>query len=230
MPALVILLGGGKLKNGDGIISDKIIKIPSRRGPAALRLLLNDYEANGNTGEYYHDYFIRMGRNHFYTFLKPLGDITTVTQHDYIDWGEDHNFILHTAVGECAGVMIDLISTLLNDSEEKLDLAKEALANKSYADSIYLSYSTFINTAKALLLSLDVRPSTQYQVINDFQTKFVEGGLLGSSMNFKDLVFKINKNEPSEEFAREFAEEATRFVEKAHAIRSNTNEAAIVEK
>jgi len=229
MPALVVLLGGGKLKNGDGIISDKIIKIPSRRGPAALRLLLNDYEANGNTGEYYHDYFIRMGRNHFYTFLKPLGDITTVTQHDYIDWGEDHNFILHTAVGECAGVMIDLISTLLNDSEEKLESAKEALASKAYADSIYLSYSTFINTAKALLLSLDVRPSTQYQVINDFQTKFADAGLLGYSLNFKDLVFQINKHEPSEEFAKEFLVEASKFVDKALAIR-NTKETAVVEK
>ena len=230
MPALVILLGGGKLKNGEGIISDKIIKIPSRRGPAALRLLLNDYDANGNEGEYYHDYFIRMGRNHFYAILKPLGDITTVTQHDYIDWGEDHNFILHTAVGECAGVMIDLISTLLNDSEEKLDLAKETLAAKAYADSIYLSYSTFINTAKALLLSLDVRPSTQYQVINDFQTKFVDAGLLGYPLNFKDQVFQINKHEPGEEFATEFFNEASKFVEKAQALRNNTKEAAVVEK
>lgn len=230
MPALVILLGGGKLKNGDGIISDKIIKIPSKRGPASLRLLLNDYETNGNEGEYYHDYFIRMGRNHFYTTLKPLGDITTVTQHDYIDWGEDHNFILHTAVGECAGVMIDLISTLLSDSEEKLESAKETLLGKAYADSIYLSYSTFINTAKALLLSQDVRPSTQIQVINEFQAKFVDAGLLGYSMNFKDLVFKINKHEPTEEFANEFLSEAARFLEKAHALRNNPTEAAVIEK
>ncbi|HEY8934741.1 MAG TPA: nitrite/sulfite reductase, partial [Cyclobacteriaceae bacterium] len=78
MPALVVLLGGGKLKNGEGIISDKILKIPSKRGPAALRLLLDDYATNGHEGEYYHDYFIRMGRNHFYAFLKPLGDMTSI--------------------------------------------------------------------------------------------------------------------------------------------------------
>jgi len=230
MPALVVLLGGGKLKNGEGIISDKIIKIPSRRGPAALRLLLDDYEANATEGEYYHDYFARMGRNHFYAFLKPLGDITTVTQHDYIDWGEDHNFILHTAVGECAGVVIDLVATLLNDSEEKLESAQEALKSKVYADSIYLSYSMFINTAKALLLTQDVRPSTQIQVINDFQAKFVDAGLLGYSLNFKDLVFRINKNEPTEQFATDFLAEATKFVEAAHALRNTPKETAVVEK
>jgi sulfite reductase (ferredoxin) len=65
LPALVVLLGGGKLKGGEGIISDKIIKIPSKRGPQALRVLLNDYEENSFDGEYYHDYFKRTGQKSF---------------------------------------------------------------------------------------------------------------------------------------------------------------------
>src|SRR5690606_17229568 len=44
VPALVVLLGGAKLQNGEGIISDKVLKIPSKRGVQALRLLLDDYE------------------------------------------------------------------------------------------------------------------------------------------------------------------------------------------
>jgi sulfite reductase (ferredoxin) len=71
LPALVVLLGGGKLKGGEGIISDKIIKIPSKRGPQALRYLLNDYEENSLEGEYYHEYFKRLGRTHIYQLLKP---------------------------------------------------------------------------------------------------------------------------------------------------------------
>ncbi len=227
LPALVVLLGGGKLQNGDGIISDKIIKIPSKRGPAGLRILLNDYETNALAGEYYHDYFLRIGRNHFYTLLKPLGDITSVIASDYIDWDEDHNFILHTAVGECAGVMIDLVATLLYESDEKLNWSKEALENNQYADSIYHSYSTFINTAKALLLTQDVRPSTQYQTINDFNTKFVETGLISLPLNFKEYVFRINKNEPSKEFAAEFLSDATRFVADVSTYRNNTTKEPI---
>jgi sulfite reductase (ferredoxin) len=173
LPALVILLGGGKLRNGEGIISDKIIKIPSKRGPQALRYLLTDYETNSLDGEYYHDYFIRMGRNHFYQILKPLGDITVTSPDEYIDWGQDNNFILHTAVGECAGVMIDLVATLFYDSEDKLAWSREALAKNQFADSIYHSYSAFINTAKAMLLTRDIKPASQYQTINDFQREFV---------------------------------------------------------
>jgi sulfite reductase (ferredoxin) len=231
MPALVVLLGGGKLQNGDGIISDKIIKIPSKRGPASLRLLLDDYATNANEGEYYHDYFQRLGRNHFYTLLKPLGDITSVTAHDYIDWGEDHNFILHTSVGECAGVVIDLISTLLFESDEKLGWAKETFENGQFADSIYHSYSTFINTAKAMLLSQDVKPSTQYQVITDFQTKFIETGLITLPLSFKEYLFRINKNEPTKEFAAEFLNDAAKFVQDVHAFRNaNVKETVTVEK
>lgn len=219
LPALVVLLGGGKTGNGGGIISDKIIKIPSRRGPDALRLLLNDYEANAQEGEYFHHYFVRMGRNYFYTMLKPLGDITQTQPSEYLDWGQDNNFVLQTAVGECAGVMIDLISTLLNDSEEKLAWAKETLENGAYADSIYHSYSSLINTAKALLLSKDIKPSTQIQVMNDFQKEFIATGLFVMN-DFKEFVLQINKNEPTEAFAKAYLADSSKFLADVFAFRS----------
>ncbi|HYF67973.1 MAG TPA: nitrite reductase [Ohtaekwangia sp.] len=212
LPALIVLLGGGKLGNGEAIISDKIIKIPSKRGPDALRILLNDYEANSLDGEYYHDYFKRLGRNYFYTLLKPLGDLTSVVPTDYIDWGGDKNFILHTSVGECAGVMIDLVSTLLADSEEKIEFAIETIREKQYADSIYHSYSSLINTAKALLLTRDKRSSTQIQVMNDFQKEFVDTGLFTFAPDFVEFVLRINKNEPTEEFAISYLEDAKKFI------------------
>lgn len=228
LPALVVLLGGGKLKDGEGIISDKILKIPSKRGPQALRILFDDYETNSQDGEYYHDYFKRLGRNHFYTLLKPLGDLTTVEASDYIDWGEEHNFILHTAVGECAGVIIDLVATLFYESEEKLEWSKEALRNAQYADSIYHSYSAFINTAKAMLLTRDVKPSTQIQVLNDFQTHFIETGNFPLAANFREFVLRINKSEPTEEFAIAYLEDSKKFLTDIVAYRAAvTNEVAV---
>ena len=227
LPSLVVLLGGGKLKNGEGIISDKIIKLPSKRGPQALRLLLNDYETNSLEGEYYHDYFKRMDRKHFYDLLKPLSVLTNLVPDEYIDWGQDKNFVLHTAVGECAGVIIDLVATLLYDSDEKLGWAQDGLDQHLYADSIYNSYSSFINTAKALLLTKDIKPSTQYQTINDFQREFVDSGLFELPYNFKDQVFQINKNEPSEQFAREFMKEAADFLEKSYVFRNIEREVLV---
>jgi sulfite reductase (ferredoxin) len=224
LPALVVLLGGGKLSNGDGIISDKLIKLPSKRGPQALRNLLDDFETNALDGEYYHDYFKRLGRNHFYALLKPLADITQATPEEYIDWGEDHNFILHTAVGECAGVIIDLVATLLLETEEKLAWSKEAFDQNLFADAIYHTYSSYINTAKALLLTRDIRPSTQIQTLNDFQTHFVDTGLIGQKENFKEQVLRINKHEPSEAFALEYWTDAKRFLEEVFVYRSNEKE------
>jgi len=228
MPALVVLLGGAKLQNGDGIISDKIgIKIPSRRGPDVLRFLLRDYETNGLDGEYYHDYYKRLGRNYFYTLLKPLGDTVNTTPLDYIDWGQEQNFVLHTSVGECAGVIIDLVSTLLYETEEKLVWSKEALDLHQYADSIYHSYSSFINTAKALLLTKDIKPSTQIQTLNDFQQHFVEQGIIAFEGNFKDFVLRISHNEPSESFAIEYWNDARKFVEDIFAFRNVERETEV---
>ncbi len=224
IPALVVLLGGGKLRGGEGIISDKIIKIPSKRGPQALRVLLTDYEENSTDGEYYHDYFKRLGRNHFYQLLKPFADITSVAPDEYIDWGQDRNFVLHTAVGECAGVMIDLISTLLNDSEDKLRWAKEAYDQKQYADSIYHSYSAFINTAKSLLLARDIKPSTQIQTITDFQREFVDTKSFEFQGNFKEYVLSINKNEPTASFALSYLAESVKFLDEVVAYRSTVKE------
>jgi len=146
------------------------------------------------------------------------------TPDEYIDWGQDKNFILHTAVGECAGVMIDLVSTLLYDSEDKLSWAKETLAAGRFADSIYQSYSAFINTAKALLLARDIKPSSQYQTINDFQREFIETKAFEFEGSFKDHVFRINKFEPSEAFAQTFLNDSVAFFEAASSHRTTERE------
>lgn len=220
LPALVVLLGGGKLTGGDAIIADKVLKIPSRRGPDALRLLLDDYEEKALEGEYFHDYYKRLGRNYFYTLLKPLGDLTILAPLDYIDWGQEQNFVLHTAVGECAGVIIDLVATLLYDSEEKLAWAKQAIDEKMYADSIYHCYNSFINTAKAMLLTVDQKPSTQMQTINDFQKHFIDSGMISVIGNFKDFVLRISKHEPTELFALEYLNDAGKFLQDIYAYKN----------
>ena len=85
-PALQVLLGGGNFGNGKGRFADKVVKIPSKRGPQALRLILDDFNANGN-GASFADYYWEKGEQYFYEFLKPLSDVENLTQDDFIDWG-----------------------------------------------------------------------------------------------------------------------------------------------
>ena len=146
--------------------------------------------------------------------------MTLLTPADYIDWGQEDNFILHTAVGECAGVIIDLVSTLLYDSEEKLAWAKQAIDEKMYADAIYHTYNVFINTAKAMLLTVDQKPSTQIQTINDFQKHFVDGGLISGRPDFRQFVLRMSKQEPTEFFALEYWNDAKKFLEDVYAYKN----------
>ena len=138
---------------------------------------------------------------------------------DYIDWGQEEKFATAIGVGECAGVMIDLVATLIFEADEKIALAEESIANKAFADSIYQSYAAFINAAKALLLDRQVQCNTQVGILKDFDTHFTAKELYNDNVSFRDLVLQINQNEPTEQFAETYLQDAKKFIEFASALR-----------
>src|SRR5690606_16316577 len=101
IPALQVLLGGGNHGDGNGRFADKVTKIPSKRGPQALRILLDDSEANAD-GQDFLSYYDEKGQIYFYDLLKELGDASTVTPADYVDWGNTEEYKIAVGVGECA--------------------------------------------------------------------------------------------------------------------------------
>ncbi len=74
LPALQVLIGGGVLGSGEGRISDKILKVPSKKAPDVLRNVLNDYKIN-NENESFLDYSKRQGDRYYYDLLKPLASL-----------------------------------------------------------------------------------------------------------------------------------------------------------
>ncbi|MBL7916765.1 MAG: HEPN domain-containing protein [Bacteroidia bacterium] len=222
VPALQVLLGGGSLGNGVGRISEKVIKVASKRAPDVLRKLFVDFEENSVEGEYFNSYYQRKGKDYFYQLLKPIGDNTNLTESESYDWGSDEKFKTEIGVGECAGVIIDLVQTLFYEAEEKLSWSAEAFANKQFGDSIYYSYAAFIHAAKGLLLNDGKHVNTHHALISDFDKYFVESGLFKLETKFKELVLQINKNEPDEKFAENYFEDAKLFVEKIKLYREET--------
>jgi sulfite reductase (ferredoxin) len=219
LPALQVLLGGGPQGDGNGRVADKVIKIPSKRGPLALRTLLNDFADNREEGEYFITYYLRMGEKYFYHLLKPLADLTSLMDDDFVDWDQHEKFETAIGVGECAGVRIDLISTLLFESDEKISLAKETFDKRYFADSIYHSYSVFVNTAKALLLDREVTTNSQISIINDFDKHFVQTGIFTFDPDFKTHVLRINQHLPGASFAQTYLDQASAFLELAKRYR-----------
>jgi len=224
VPALQVLLGGGTIGNGKGRISEKIIKVASKRGPDVLRVLFTDFEKNAVEGEYFNSYYDKQGKDYFYQLLKPLGDNTTLTESDYRDWGSEEKFQTAIGVGECAGLIIDLVATLFFEAEEKLAWAAEAFDAGKYGDSIYYTYASFISSAKGLLLDKQVHVNTHHTLISDFDTHLTETGEISLDSTFKELVLQINKNEPTKEFAEQYFDRAQTFLHQVKVYRESTIE------
>jgi sulfite reductase (ferredoxin) len=218
-PALQVLLGGGNLGNGNGVFADKVVKVPSKRGPEALRRILDDYEVNAN-GKLFVEYYKEKGEKYFYDFLNDLQDVTNLTQDDFIDWGEEEKYVKEIGIGECAGVVIDLIATLFLESEEKIENAKQSFDNNVYSSAIYHAYSSLVNSAKALLLAENKKTNTHAGIISQFDELFIESGRIDFGVSFSDLIYQINKFAPTEDFALKYIENANEFLAKVRAFRA----------
>lgn len=221
IPAFQILLGGGPLGNGSGRFADKIIKIPSKKGPEALRLIINDYEDNRTNHKNFNAYYISKGKAYFYNLLKPLADISEVDKDIFIDWGHNESYIKAIGVGECAGVVIDLVSTLLFETEEKLENARQNLVAKKWSDSVYHSYSSMINTAKAVLIGENIKTNTQAGIVKDFDQYFVESGLIKLDSNLNELIYQIKSNKADEVFSKQYFTDAQNFYKLVDDLRTN---------
>jgi sulfite reductase (ferredoxin) len=222
VPAVQVMIGGGTVGDGIGRVAERVIKTPTKRAPAVLRTILDDFNSNSPETESFHQYYDEKGKDYFYQLLKPLADLTTLKDDEYVDWGHEETFATAIGVGECAGVVIDLVATLLLEGEEKLQWAGEAFEGRAWSDAIYHSYSVFVNTAKALLLDKGVNSSTQIGILREFNTNYIETGevvLPAGSADFNELVLQINKHEPTEEFAIGYLNQATEFYKQMKAKR-----------
>ena len=214
VPAAQVLLGGGTIGNGLGRAADKVIKVPSKRTKTVVRVVLDNYSQNKIGDELFNDFYDRLGKDHFYQLLKPIADLTTLTPDEFVDWGHEETFVTAIGVGECAGVVIDLVSTLVLEAEEKLQWAITSFENQAYSDSIYHAYSVFISGAKALLLDKGINSSTQTGIMRDFDEQYRDSPILEGVESFSDLVLQINKNEPSSEFAQTYLASTVDFIKR----------------
>lgn len=218
VPALQVLIGGGVLGSGNGKIADKVIKVPSKRAPEVLRTVLNDYKNNAAENSFL-KYSEAKGERYYYELLKPLADTTTLNDEEFIDWGQEEKFSTAIGVGECAGVMIDLVATLILEAEEKIGHSEECILNNAYADSIYHAYSAQINAAKALLLQKGVQCNTQHGILNDFDKTFTETGIFTLFPNFRSAALSMNEHTPDLSFANEYLQQAKAFIREAGKLR-----------
>jgi sulfite reductase (NADPH) hemoprotein beta-component len=98
------LLVGGSASGPAARFGRLAAKIPARRVPQALDLLLDLYERERGPGERATDFFGRVELPRVKEVLRALGDLDaeSARPEDFVDLGEDRPFHASTMEGECA--------------------------------------------------------------------------------------------------------------------------------
>ncbi|MCU0392176.1 MAG: HEPN domain-containing protein, partial [Thermoflexibacter sp.] len=186
---------------------------------------------------------------YFLTLLAPFADTTNVTDDELIDWGNEDAYQKAVGVGECAGVIIDLIATLFVEVDEKIETAELTLDNGQLSDSLYHAYNALIYTAKALLISIEAKTNSHQSIIDGFDREFVQTGkiilqgvvsgdtdngggkitlsvvedpanrLQTQTITFSDLALQINQQIPTYSFVSNYIKQAKAFLAKAREYR-----------
>ena len=219
-PALQVLLGGATLGGGQGRFADKVIKVPSRRGPEALRRILDAFAVERKKGESFLDVYDRLGKTYFYQLLKPLGDTENLQPLDAVDWGHTEAYVKAVGVGECAGVVIDLVSTLLLEAEETLQEANRALEYGQFADAAYLTHRGIVHTAKALLTAVGKQASSQAGILRTYAEEWGAAEIHGIG-EFLDFANQIRSEAAHDTYAPAYLEAAWAFHQRASVHRQN---------
>jgi uncharacterized protein (UPF0332 family) len=205
IPAVQLLLRGGVLGNGTGIISEKIIKLPTKRAIKGVDIILIDYKKNAND-LLFNQYYNEKGNHYFYGLLKDLA-AAPIQEDEHLDWGQKEKFAMNIGVGECAGVTIDLAQTIQYEIDERIDLAKETLELYRFSDSVYHSYNIFVHSAKLLLLNEGAKYNSQNSVINE-ANEILIGTNVQLRESFKELVLNIKTELPQKQFAEQYFTDA----------------------
>ena len=205
-PATQILLGGGVLGNGTGRFADKVLKVPSKRTPDVLRWILDDFESHRRNNEDFFTYYDRKTKDYYYQNLKHYSDVDQLTADDFIDWGVKEKYEKAIGIGECAGVTIDLVQTLLYDAQEALGWAQEAIQENRFSDATYHAYNARLRAAKAILTKGNAKINSQASIIDAFDPEYPEY-LQENGLTFKEDILKIQKEKPTAPFSKKYVEQ-----------------------
>ena len=212
MPAMQILVGGGRRANGEWSFGKKILKLPTKHVPAALRTVLIDFEQHQLPHETFADYFLRVGDRYHYNLLQQ--HVEGTSEDLYVDWGSETAFKPQIGVGECAGVVIDLVSTLLLEAREKLDLGIEAMHEGRWGHAIYHAYAAQIAGAKALLVKEGEKTNTYADILASFDRVFVATGAFSPEAgSFTAQVLSYLGGANTQTFAEAYVQTAQAFLD-----------------
>ena len=162
-------------------------------------------------------------KNYFYQNLKHYSAVEHLAAEDFIDFGAKEKYEKAIGIGECAGVTIDLIQTLIFEAEESFQWATEALVEKRFGDATYHAYNGRIRAAKALLTSVEAKTNSHASIIERFDACF-PAFKTDQSSSFSEGIETFRNNPSDESFANTFLEDTKKTIQWIKNSRNGTVE------
>ncbi len=219
-PVYLVLLGGHMIENASsyGLATGKI---HANYIPAFIEELTGKYVNEKQNCETFTDYVERLGKVEIKEILSNYDNIPPYEEAPefYIDTGDTKDYQLKTGVGECAGMLVELVSMKLEESDRLIYESGLSLEASTYQECADKAFNAMIKAADGLLTTVGLQYIDDDTTVNEFRKHFFDAGNFFAG--FGAHLFKATEEDSStfdHELAHRRVEEATLFVEESHNV------------
>jgi sulfite reductase (ferredoxin) len=238
VPHFNVVLGGQWTQNAKsyGLV---VGAVPSKNIPKAVELITAHYMDNREGDESFQAFIARVGKKAFRKVLAPIQKPPSYDEDPsyYSDWGDPREYnIGDIGVGECAGEIVPFVEFGLQEAEQQLHDAQDALESGNAATAAAGGFTAMVTAAKALVRHLDVQVKDDADdVVANFKTHLHDTQRFHDPFakgKFATYLLKMHADKSHEnandEIAHRTLDESQLFIEAAHACYQRLTEAAAI--
>ncbi|MDH3201889.1 MAG: nitrite/sulfite reductase [Myxococcales bacterium] len=236
VPHFNLVLGGQWTQNAKsyGLV---VGAVPSKNIPKAVELITAHYMQNREGDESFQAFIARVGKKDFRKVLAPIQKPPSYEEDPsyYSDWGDPREYnIGDIGVGECAGEIVPFVEFGLQEAEQQLHDAQDALEAGHAVIAAAGGFRAMVTAAKALVRHLDVQVKDDADdVVANFKTHLHDTQLFHDPFakgKFATYLLKMHADKSHEnandEIAHRTLDESQLFIEAAHSCYQRLTESA----
>ncbi|MGD8318330.1 MAG: nitrite/sulfite reductase [Myxococcales bacterium] len=227
VPHFNVVLGGQWTENAKsyGLV---VGAVPSKNIPKAVELITKHYLEHREGDETFQAFIARVGKKDFRKVLAPIQKPPAYEQDPsyYSDWGDPREYTIgDIGVGECAGEIVPFVEFGLQEAEQQLHDAQDALDAGQAAAAAAGGFNAMVTAAKALVRHLEVQVKDDADdVVANFKKHLHDTELFHDPFargKFANYLLQMHGDKSHEsddpEIAHRTLDEAQLFIEAAHA-------------
>jgi sulfite reductase (ferredoxin) len=211
--------------------------VPSKAIPEVIERFTDRYLRERENGERFRDFVGRIGKKELRATLEPLMAVPAYQARPdfYSDWGDPREFTTgDLGTGECAGEVVSVFSMEISKAESEHFDAQVELDQGRFEEAERRAYRSMLMAAQALVRTrnLDVGDGPE-RIVSEFRSRFVDSGLFSDKYaggKFAHYLLRRHETPPGRidrDVAHRRVEEASLFIEAAHACESRLGGAAL---